>query len=285
MPRTQKAILDEGAGRLRSARIENPVLAAELFLRAILKLRRIDLYLDPDREVSRADEQLFKDMVDRKLKREPLQYILGETEWFGLTIKCDSRALIPRPETEIIVERGLELIKLVAHPRVADIGTGTGCIAIAVASHRPDAVVVATDLSSGAMQVAEENLELHKLGARVSLRFGDLCSPLYLEEPFDLIISNPPYVRESELPTLMTEVRDHEPHSALVAGADGLEVIRRLIGDAPALLSPKGCLILEYGVEHDAAIREIASRLDSLEAGDTIIDYNQRQRGIILRKR
>ncbi len=285
MPRTQKAILDEGAGRLRSARIENPVLAAELFMRAVLKLRRIDLYLEPDREVSPEDEQLFKDMVDRKLEREPLQYILGETEWFGLVIKCDPRALIPRPETEIIVERGLELVKLTAHPRIADIGTGTGNIAIAVATQRPDAVVVATDLSSGAMQLAEENLELHNLSARVSLRFGDLYSPLYLEEPFDLIISNPPYVRESELSKLMTEVRDFEPHSALVAGQDGLEVIRNLIEEAPAILAHKGHLILEYGVEHDAPIRKIASRVESLAVGETIVDYNRRPRGIVLRKR
>jgi release factor glutamine methyltransferase len=243
------------------------------------------LYLDPDREVSPGDELAFQEMVDRKLRREPLQYILGETEWYGLEIKCDPRALIPRPETEIIVEKGLELIKLTAHPRVADIGTGTGCIAIAIASHRPDATVVATDLSSGAMQLAEENLELHQLNSRVSLRFGDLYSPLYLEEPFDLIISNPPYVRDSELPTLMTEVRDHEPHSALAAGQDGLEVIRSLIEESPAMLSPRGYLVIEYGVNHDDAIRAIAGRVEPLEAIETIMDYNQRQRGIILRKR
>ncbi len=284
MSRKLCELLDEGATRLHDAGIENPRLAAELFLRAILNLRRIDLHIEPDRTVADDDYVAFAEMIERKLRHEPLQYIIGETEWFGLTIKCDARALIPRPETEIVVERSLELIKSTPHPRVADIGTGTGCIAIAIALSRRDAAVFATDLSSGALQLAEENIELHRMSARIELRQGDLLSPLMIEPAFDLIIANLPYVRESEWPGLMTEVRDHEPHGALVAGEDGLEAIRQLIFDAPDLLKPGGILVIEYGIDHDAAIRDLVEKGTGLKVQETIIDYNQRQRGMVIAK-
>lgn len=284
MSRSVTELLNEGAARLDAVGIESPRLAVELFLRAILRISAIDLALDPTRTVSSADERLLFDMIERRLQHEPVQYILGETEWFGLTIKCDARALIPRPETEIVVEKSLELLKTVVHPRIVDVGTGTGCIAIAMAHHRPDASVFAIDLSSGAMQLAEENVGFHQLQQRVVLRQGDLLSPVYLEQPFDLIIANLPYVRESEYPDLMAEVRNFEPRSALVAGGDGLEAIRTLITEAPELLVPAGHFVLEYGVDHDKPLRDLAAKTEGLKFITTIIDYNQRDRGIILQK-
>lgn len=284
MPRTLSVLLDEGTSRLHSAGIENPRLAAELFLRSILKLRRLDIHIDPARIVADDDCATFAEMVELKIKREPLQYIIGETEWFALTIRCDGRALIPRPETEVVVERALELIRSTPTPRVADIGTGTGCIAIAIAVSRKDAIVYASDLSSGALQLAEENIVLHKLGDRIKLRQGDLLSPLFIEEPMDLIIANLPYVREAEWPGLMREVRDHEPLSALVSGADGLDAIRQLIDEAPDLLTLGGFLVIEYGIDHDAEIRNIIQRENGLKVRETIIDYNQRQRGMVIEK-
>ncbi len=284
MSRTLSELLDEGAERLHSAGIENSRLAAELFLRAILNLRRIDIHIEPDRTVEDDDCAALAEMIERKLRHEPLQYIIGETEWFGLTIRCDARALIPRPETEIVVERALELIKSTPNPRVADVGTGTGCIAIAIAQSRRDAVVFATDLSSGALQLAEENIRLHNLSERIELRQGDLLSPLMIEPAFDLIIANLPYVRESEWPELMSEVRDHEPHGALVAGEDGLEAIRQLIVEAPDLLKTSGYLVVEYGIDHDEAIRRIVDEGKGLKVRETIIDYNQRPRGMAIEK-
>ncbi len=284
MPRTIRELLDSGAAHLHTAGIENPRMAAELFLRAILNLRRIDIHIDPTREISEENEKTFGEMVARKTRREPLQYIIGVTEWFGLEFKCDARALIPRPETEIIAERALDLLRTTPRPRVADIGTGTGCIAIAIAHHRPDANVIATDLSSGALQLAEENVALHRLERQIALRYGDLLSPLYLEAPFDLIVSNPPYVRDSEFAALMPEVRDHEPHSALVGGSDGLELIRQLIIDASDHLAAEGYLLLEFGIDHISPICELVEKEGRLTIVDTIIDYNQRDRGIVLRR-
>ncbi len=284
MARRLNELLEEGATRLHAAGIENPRLAAELFLRAILNLRRIDIHINPEREVADDDRDAFAEMIERKLQHEPLQYIIGETEWFGLTIRCDARALIPRPETEVVVERALELIRSKAQPRIADIGTGTGCIAIAIAQQRSDAVVFATDLSSGALQLAEENIALHNLSTRITLRQGDLVSPLIIEPAFDLIIANLPYVRESEWPGLMSEVRDHEPHDALVSGEDGLDAIRQLIADIPDLLVQGGYLVIEYGIDHDNAIRNIVAEGTGLRVNETIVDYNQRQRGMIMEK-
>lgn len=284
MARKLSELLDEGAARLHNAGIENSRLAAELFLRAILKLRRVDIHIDPKREVGDEECASYWEMINLKLKREPLQYIIGETEWYGLTIKCDGRALIPRPETEIVVERALELIRSTPNPRVADVGTGTGCIAIAIAEHRKDAVVYATDLSSGALQLAEENITLYKLSERIELRQGYLLSPLFIESPLDLIVANLPYVRESEWTGLMSEVRDYEPESALVAGVDGLDAIRQLVVEAPDLMTQGGFLVIEYGIDHDAAIRLLIDEGSGLRVRETIIDYNQRQRGMVIEK-
>ena len=284
MPRTLTELVDAEAARLDAAGIESPRLAVELFLRAILNMRAVDIVLNPSRLISDEEEKTLADMIERRLRHEPVQYIIGETEWFGLIFKCDARALIPRPETEIVVERSLELLKGVGHPRIIDVGTGTGCIAIALAFHRPDARVTAIDSSSGALQLAEDNVAMHQLQERIELRQGDLLSPVPANKPVDLVIANLPYVRESEFPELMPEVRDYEPRGALVAGGDGLESIRTLIAEAPELLAPGGHLVLEFGVDHDAAIRDLVAKTDGLEVVATIIDYNQRERGIIIRK-
>ena len=283
MQRTLTELVDSEAARLDAAGIESPRLAVELFLRAILNMRAVDIVLNPSRLISDEEEKTLADMIERRLRHEPVQYIIGETEWFGLIFKCDARALIPRPETEIVVERSLELLKGVGHPRIIDVGTGTGCIAIALAFHRPDARVTAIDSSSGALQLAEDNVAMHQLQERIELRQGDLLSPVPANKPVDLVIANLPYVRESEFPELMPEVRDYEPRGALVAGGDGLESIRTLMAEAPELLVPGGHLVLEFGVDHNAAIRDLVAKTDGLDIVATIMDYNQRERGIIIK--
>lgn len=285
MSPTVRELLDQGQRQLRDAGIVNPQLAAEVMLRFLLKLRRIDVYLKDTVTVSPDDTDRFRQMIVRKLAHEPLQYIIGETEWFGLNIRCTPAALIPRPETEIIVERALDLIADTPEPLVADIGTGTGCIAIAIAQSRADAHIVATDISTDAIILARENISLHGVESRVILRPGNLLAPLDRGGSFDLIISNPPYVSETAYHTLMPEVRSHEPQLALVAGLEGLDVIRLLIADGHHYLKPSGLLVFEIGEEQGERIRELAGREDAWEFCETIKDYNDRDRGIVLAKR
>jgi len=285
MSPTLNEFLDEGCRQLRDAGIANPRLAAEVMLRFLLGLRRVDLYLKETMPVPPDAEREFHLMVDRKLRREPLQYIIGETEWFGFKIKCSPSALVPRPETEIVVERALELIADIAEPLVADIGTGSGNIATAIALSRTDAQVVATDISSDALSLASENVTCHGVEARVALRPGNLFEPLGPEAVFDLIISNPPYVLESEYSSLMPEVRDYEPQMALVAGEDGLAVIRPLISDAHLYLKSGGLLVFEIGERQAADARRLVADCGMYDLLETIIDYNDKCRGIVARKR
>jgi release factor glutamine methyltransferase len=282
---TIKDLLEEGWQQLRGAGIVNPRVAAESMLRYLLNLRRVDLYLKDASPVAPEDEAEFRRMIHRKLRREPLQYIIGETEWFGLAIKCSRAALAPRPETEIIVERALELIVDVPEPLIADIGVGTGCIAIAIAVSRPDARIVATDISADALSLARENVTFHGVEQQVALRLGNLFEPLETEPVFDLIISNPPYVSETEYQALMPEVRDFEPKLALVAGAEGLDVIRPLIETAHIYLKSGGLLIFEIGERQAEPARQEAAICHEYEILPTIIDYNDKDRGIVLRKR
>ncbi len=281
MSTTIQDAIAKGEQRLKAAGIENPRLAVELMLRKLLRFSRIQLHqnstsvLDPD-DAGRLDA-----MIERKLKREPLQHILGETEWYGLTFRCDKRALVPRPETEIVVETALQKIKAIVNPQVADIGTGSGCIAIAIAAERLDAVVVANDSDSRALKQARENIRDHQLESRIEAVEADLSEFLQARTGFDLIISNPPYIRESEYATLMPEVRDYEPKAALVAGADGLYCIRELIRLAPGCLKAGGWIALEFGIDHAEPARQLMAETGRFENIQIIIDYNNRERGII----
>ncbi len=281
---TLTELADEGYRQLQEAGITNPRLAAEAMLRFLLGLRRVDLYLKGTMPVPPDAEQEFSRMISRKLGREPLQYIIGETEWYGLRIKCNPSALIPRPETEVIVEHALRLISDREKPLAVDIGTGTGCIAMAIASSRTDAQVVATDVSAEALLLASENISSHGLESRVTLRLGNLCKPLEPSEEFDLIISNPPYVRESEYASLLPEVREYEPRTALVAGKDGLAVIRGLIEDAYSHLRSGGLLVFEIGETQAGNVHQIVSGCEKYEFLEVIVDYNDRSRGIAARR-
>jgi release factor glutamine methyltransferase len=285
MSPTLKELLDEGCRQLKDAGIANPRLAVEVMLRFLLGLRRVDLYLKEAMPVPPDTEREFRVMIDRKLRHEPLQYIIGETEWFGLKIKCCPSALVPRPETEIVVERALELITDLKEPLIADIGTGTGCIAIAIALSQTDARVVATDISPDALLLAGVNVSHHQVETRVALRLGDLFEPLEPNAVFDLIISNPPYISKSEYSTLMPEVRDYEPQVALVAGKDGLAAIRSLINGVHLYLKTGGLLVFEIGERQETDARRIVSDCGMYDLLETIIDYNDKSRGIVARKR
>ncbi len=198
----------------------------------------------------------FGAWVTRRLEGEPTQYICGETEFYRMPFYVNRNVLIPRPETELLVEKAVHLAPLVRRPRMLDVGTGSGAIAIALAHEWPDAVVTATDLSTAALDVAHRNAERLGFAKRVRFLQGDLLEPV-VGEHFDIVISNPPYVPQSDRTTLDVEVRDYEPAQALFAGDDGLDVYRRLIPAALGALVSGGYVLLEIGYGQQEAIRAL----------------------------
>lgn len=226
----------KGAVDYLSARgVESPRVDAELLLARALGLQRIELYTQHDRPLTEAERAAARELVRRRGQREPLAYVLGDWDFRRLTLRTDRRALVPRPETEVVVERCLALLEGVGEPRVADVGTGTGAIALALKQERPDARVTATDVSEDALALARENAAA--TGLEVAFVHTDLLDGV--AGPFDLVVSNPPYVLPGELDGLTPEVRDWEPRGALVDEGQ----TERLIADARRVLA--GHLVLE----------------------------------------
>jgi release factor glutamine methyltransferase len=234
-------------------RIESPRLTIELLLAHLLKKKRIDLYLEFERELDEATLIKLREMVRRRVAGEPLQYITGEVEFCGLKFQVDKRVLIPRPETELLVETVVG-----RNPRkIVDVGTGSGCIAIALAKKLPEAEISALDISPEALEVARGNASLHQIEKNIRFLESDLLEALSGSFVVDTIVSNPPYIADRELAKLPKEVRDFEPVRALAAGEDGLKVIQRLVMDARRILSPSGFIALEIGAGQRAAVEEI----------------------------
>ena len=215
-------------------------LDAELLLAHTLGRPRIELYTDFDRPLSSGELDAYRELVARRARREPVAYILGEWGFRRLTLNVDARALIPRPETEVVVGRALSLIQEIDRPRVLDVGTGTGAIALAIVDEHPGADVTAIDVSPDALALAAENAA--RTGLAVELRQHDVLDGLP-DGPYDLVVSNPPYVEQDELPGLMPDVREYEPHVALV-GDRVPELVARAALEA---LRPGGWLVLEVG--------------------------------------
>lgn len=249
------------AERLQQGGIEDPRLEAELLLAGALGMRRLDLYLQYDRPLTAGEVDAYRSSIRRRLRREPLQYILGRTEFRDLTLRVDSRALIPRPETEVLV--GCVLAWMEAYtpgdaPRfdVVDIGTGSGAIGLSLARDRRVGRVVLTDASPAALELAKENAAANGLEGRIELRSGSLFESLHEGERYDIVVSNPPYVAESQRGSLQPEVRDWEPGVALFAGPEGLEVLDALVEGAWRWLRAGGLLALEVGLGQTAVVTE-----------------------------
>ena len=241
-----------GAARYLAERgVDSPRVDAELMLARALGLQRIELYTQHDRPLTEAERAAARELVQRRGRREPLAYVLGDWDFRRLTLKTDRRALVPRPETEIVVERCLALLEGVEAPRIADVGTGTGAIALALKQERPDALVVATDISAAALALARENAAANEL--EIELVEGDLLAGT--AGPLDLIVSNPPYVGADELDGLEPEVRDWEPRGALVD--DGQTV--RLARAAQSVLD--GWLVLEVHEDRAHALSDDLAKL------------------------
>ena len=220
---------------------------AELLLLHTLNLPRTALILDPNRPLTDAEQAAYDRAITRRAAGEPIQYITGEQEFYGLALRVTPAVLIPRPETELLVEAVLERLPSEQPLRIADIGTGSGAISIALAVHRPAAQITTLDISPAALAVARENAAAHRVADRIRFLESDLLSAVAGEPPFDAIVSNPPYVPETDRATLHAQVRDHEPATALFAGPDGLDIYTRLIPEAHAALPPSGLLALEFG--------------------------------------
>ena len=233
--------------------IESPRLTIELLLAHLLKKKRMDLYLEFERDLDEGTLAKLREMVKRRAAGEPLQYITGEVEFCGLKLFVDKRVLIPRPETELLVEAVVQR----KSRKIVDVGTGSGCIAIALAKKLGDAEITAVDVSLEALEVARGNAALHQFEKNIRFLESDLLEGLPDSFVVEAIVSNPPYIADGELAKLPKEVRDFEPVRALAAGEDGLKVIRRLVMGARRILSPSGFVALEIGAGQRAAVEDI----------------------------
>ena len=236
----------------RARGIENPRLDAELLVAHALKIDRMRVILDAQRPLAGAELAALRDLVKRRRSFEPIAYLRGEREFYGLRFRVDKRVLVPRPDTETLVDVALaRSAHLSMSMRQLDLCTGSGCVAIAMARQRPTAQVSASDLSPDALAVARDNAL--RLGAyNVAFYTGDLLGP-FTGRRFDVISANPPYIPSADLATLMPDVRDHEPRLALDGGADGLDLVRRIVTEAPDHLQPGGLLAIEIGADEAPA--------------------------------
>jgi release factor glutamine methyltransferase len=252
--------LAQAARRLRNDGVDSPRLDAELLLAHVLDSNRASVLTWPERRLTPKQLTRYRDLVARRAAREPLAYIVGHREFFGLDFLLDPRVLIPRPETELLVERALsiagELRSATPQPEIADVGAGSGAITVTLAVRLPQATVYALDSSPGALQMTAQNALRHGVSDRVRCLEGDLLAPL--PGPVDLIAANLPYVTTDEWQGLPPEIRDHEPRAALDGGPDGLTFIRRLLALAAPHLRPGGSILLEIGAGQGTAATGLA---------------------------
>jgi release factor glutamine methyltransferase len=288
-----RAALKQGMARLRSAEIPSHTLATEVLLMHTLGRDRAWMYSHPEEILEPATAEKYFALIARRAAGEPTQYITGKQEFWGLEFEVTPAVLIPRPETEHVMEvalarlgeRGLKIHMDTGAPRetlhVADVGTGSGCLAIALAYELPHAKIVATDISAAALAVAHRNAVRNNVGDRIDFVETDLLPAALADESqspfFDLIVSNPPYIADSEAATLQREVREHEPHSALFAGPTGVEIYVRLVAEAQNRLRDRGILVLELG--HNSA-EPVRALLDAAGASWTNVSITMDLAGI-----
>jgi len=263
LPTLSEAIT-EGAARLEHSAIAEARRTAGVLLCHVLGIERTHLLTGSDESISEANYELFFRLVDRRAAGEPLQYITGHQEFYGLDFIVTPEVLIPRPETEFLVERVLRLIEESKQPSplIVDVGTGSGCIAVSVAVNAPHARVVATDVSRSSLEIAMKNAAKNGVRDRIEFFAGDLLAPLAahnLEGAIDILATNPPYVNARSVDQLQPEVRDWEPHAALLGGPEGLDFYRRLFYDATGYLKPDGFMVIEIGYDQFAAIAELSA--------------------------
>ena len=261
MPTITQAIT-EGAQRLQAAGVDRERLTAGVLLGHVLDLDRTQLLTRSEEQVEQTRHNHYLALIERRAHGEPLQYLTGHQEFYGLDFIVTPDVLIPRPETEFLIERVLMAVAELKQdsPLIVDVGTGSGCIAVTLAKQLPGARLIATDVSSAALAVARTNAERHSMLARIQFLEGDLLAPLAkrgVDGSVDLVVSNPPYVTEDCREVLQREVRDWEPGAALFGGADGMAFYRRLLADTPQILKLDGYVVLEIGFSQIDSISEM----------------------------
>lgn len=283
---TSDKLLNWSVECLTKAGVNSPRLEAEILLAKAIRGRRQDVYLEPDRVVNLqelCDQQSF---VKRRMAREPISYIIGCREFWSLDFKVTSEVLVPRPETEVLLEQLVAIHNNRSGKgsvRILDIGTGSGNIAIVAAKEIPDCRVTAIDISPAALEIAEENSRIHQVAEQIRFIHGDLFEKV--AGPFDYILSNPPYIALRELEMLMPDVRDYEPRTALNGGQDGLDYYKRIIPGAWDRLKDNGVLIMEIGMDQAMDVRYIIESFGKYEEPKVIRDYSGRDRVLITHKR
>jgi release factor glutamine methyltransferase len=281
---TIKSLLAWTTNYLNDKGIESPRLEAELLLAHALACKRIDLLVRYDEEPAAAVKASYRELVQRRADRWPTAYLVGTREFFLLPFVVSPAVLIPRPDTETLLMAALAELKTVDAPRVLDLGTGSGILAISVAHKQSTAYVTAADISPDALAIARQNAARHGVAARVRFVQGDLFTAVPEGEQFDAILSNPPYVTTSEWATLDAEVRDHEPKLALDGGPDGLAFYRRIAVEAPRHLKPGGTLLLEIGDSQADAVTALLTEQPALTAVKVVRDAAARPRVVHARR-
>ncbi len=278
---------------LKRFKIPEAKIDAEYLLSHILKYKRQKLYLNSEKQLTNMEINTFKGFIQRRSKREPIQYIIGEEEFRGLIFKVTRDVLIPRPETELVVE---EAVKIIEGQRakgkgqkinIIDLCTGSGCIAVSAAKESPDSKIYATDISEKALSVAKENAERNDVENKITFLQGSFFEPLKnlgLEEKIDIILSNPPYVSKKDMEKLQPEIKEYEPHLALYAGEDGLDSYRKIIPEAFAYLKKGGCLILEIGYGQAEGVKELFAHYPAYDKIEIIKDLSGIERVVEAKK-
>lgn len=282
---TIRELLTWTAGHFQEKGIEAARREAELLLAHVLQTSRTDLLMRYDEQPADAERAKFRELITRRVGGWPVAYLVGSRGFYLLDFEVDPAVLIPRPDTETLVLEALNRLKPLTAPRVLDIGTGSGCIAVSLAHQKKDAQVTAIDISPDALAVAKRNAAKHNVADRITFLQGDLLAPLPPGGTFDLIVSNPPYIAQSEFAGLSPDVRDHEPRLALDGGPDGLAFYRRLAASAGAFLKPGGSLLLEIGYTQDAAVRALLAERPEFDLGPTLKDMGKHPRVVTAKKK
>jgi release factor glutamine methyltransferase len=279
-------LLNWTAGYLAQKGSEFPRLDAEVLLAHALECKRIDLYGFRFGDIAEGPaRQRYKDLIRRRLEGCPVAYLVGRKEFFGLEFEVTTAVLIPRPDSETVVTECLALAKKMPQPRIVDIGTGSGNLAVAVAQQHPGAEVTAIDVSAEALEVARRNAARHGVAARMRFLNGDFFGPLSPDERFDFVLSNPPYIPREDLDKLPVGVRDYEPRVALDGGPGGFAVFEKLVDQARARLNPGAWLIVEIGAPQETEARRRISAYPEYELAGTVRDHSGHPRVLRARQR
>ena len=269
--------------------IDSPRATAEILLAHVLNTKRIDLYLRYDQPLIPAETERFKALIKRRLNREPVAYILESKEFWSMVLRVTRDVLIPRPETECLVEKSLEMLALDSNMKsklILELGTGSGAVILALASENPRHSYWATDISINAVRVARQNAIQNELNGKIHFITGDWFAPLCSKTGFfDLIVSNPPYIKSGDLKRLQPEIHAHEPLLALDGAVDGLHCLRHIIQSAYLFLKPRGVLILEIGHDQKAPLRQMIAECGEYEEVNFYQDYSGYDRILQMKKK